>query len=141
MLNIFTNNDSVYVENNRIYLTEKAVNDYGINLRERINMLGIDSPETVIKSILRQVTRQVYNYIHSFSIYNELQDWTILNIKSAANIVIDALLIQVEYVTQVGNLSFSMDKSHRELILSSELYDQLSITIPEIGRSIIYSGV
>lgn len=141
MLNIFTNNDSVYVENNRIYLTEKAVNDYGINLRERINMLGIDSPETVIKSILRQVTRQVYNYIHSFSINNELQDWTILNIKSAANIVIDALLIQVEYVTQVGNLSFSMDKSHRELILSSELYDQLSITIPEIGRSIIYSGV
>lgn len=141
MLNIFTNNDSVYVENNRIYLTEKAVNDYGINLRERINMLGIDSPETVIKSILRQVTRQVYNYIHSFSIHNELQDWTILNIKSAANIVIDALLIQVEYVTQVGNLSFSMDKSHRELILSSELYDQLSITIPEIGRSIIYSGV
>ena len=132
---LMTFEDGMYI------LTEEAVLGYGIDLRAWFAANKATNPETMLHSFLRKASRQVYNFIHKYSVYNELQDKTFTCFFSARKILYEALLLQVEYLANVGNLNNSVDANERAARVSADAVDVLGTTIPEIGRSILYSGV
>lgn len=132
---LMTFEDGMYI------LTEEAVLGYGIDLREWFAANKAANPETLLNSFLRKASRQIYNFIHKHSVHNYLQDKTFTCFFTARKILYEALLLQVEYLASVGNLANSMNADERAARVSADAVDVLSTTIPEIGRSILYSGV
>ena len=132
---LMTFEDGMYI------LTEEAVLGYGIDLREWFAANKAANPETMLHSFLRKASRQVYNFIHKYSIHNDMQDRAFVCLFSARKILYEALLLQVEYLASVGNQNNSMNADERAARVSADAVDVLSTTIPEIGRSILYSGV
>lgn len=127
--------------NGRWYLDEQDAREYGLDIRASLLNDQIANPETVLRSIFRTVTSQVYGYIHEYSIYTALQDRILAKCPSAKDMIKEALLTQLEYITVVGNLAYSVDKDERDARLSPDLLPIFERTIMETGRSILYSGV
>lgn len=127
--------------NGRWYLDEQDAREYGLDIRASLLNDQIANPETVLRSIFRTVTSQVYGYIHKYSIYTALQDRILAECPSAKDMIKEALLTQLEYITVVGNLAYSVDKDERDARLSPDLLPIFERTIMETGRSILYSGV
>lgn len=92
-------------------LTEKALMDYGINIRPEVD--DATYSETVINSYLKRISRKVYNYIHAHSIYNDRQDWLIAHVPRIGQIVYEALLAQALYFFTDGDLGLLTKKKMR----------------------------
>lgn len=122
-------------------LTEKALIQSGFFLRERLSRTRCPSPEYVIQSILEDVSDMIYDYIHRHSVHNDFQDHAIAKLPSARAIIEKAMRKQAEYILFDGNLFLNPDENIRSKAISEETIRVLSKTIPEIGTSILYSGV
>jgi hypothetical protein len=125
----------------RYYLTEQALINIGINIRERLAFNKVSSPEYIINGFLGDVTDLVYNFIHKFSANNERQDKIIAYYESARKIIFKALINQAKYVLMVGNLSLSSREEDRKNAISTGTHETLNTVIKEIGISVLYSGV
>lgn len=132
---LMTFEDGMYV------LTEQAVLDYGIDLRAWFANNKATNPENMVHSFLRKASRQIYNFIHKHSVHNAFQDTAFICLFSARKILYEALLNQVEYLASVGNLANSMSADERAARVCDDAKDVLGTTIPELGRSILYTGV
>lgn len=122
-------------------LKEKALLDYGINIRPEVD--DATYSETVISSVLKRVSRKVYNYIHAHSIYNDRQDWLIAHVPRIGQIVYEALLAQALYFFTDGDLGLLTKKEDAERSnVCVDCQDILNTSLCELGgRSILYCGV
>ncbi len=122
-------------------LKEKALLDYGINIRPEVD--DATYSETVISSVLKRVSRKVYNYIHAHSIYNDRQDWIIAHIPRAGQIVYEALLSQALYMWINGDLGLLPKKGEAEISnICVDCQNTLATSLCELGgKSLLYCGV
>ena len=122
-------------ETQRYILTEKDVNiNLGINILERLK-----NPNT-LKAILKQVSNQIYMFIHKHSNNNDLQDYVISHTEKGRKIIKEAMEQQLIYYLAVGDLSKSTDEKKRALAIDMVAQETLMQTIPEIRTSICYTG-
>lgn len=123
-------------ETHRYELTEKDVLErLGINLRARINNTN------AIENVLKTASLHVYSFIHSFNILNDLQDYIIAKTKTGRQLIQQAMERQLTYILVVGDLTMSTDESKRSKWFDELAEEILMRTIPEIGKSICYSGM
>lgn len=122
-------------------LTEKCITDkLGIDIAGRINSRNAINQQAMISRLLRLVSGHVYNFIHTYNVNTEKQDYFIAKIPSLRPIIQSAMEEQFLYVSQVGDLSRSSDKEKRALYMDEQAKMQLSQIIPELGFSILYTG-
>lgn len=123
-------------------LTEQyAYEVLGIELNEEVNGRGSANDQIAVGRILKQVSLMIYNYIHSFSVYNDYQDCVIASCESARKMIMDAMGEQLLYMAQVGDLSRSTDAEKRNMAIDETAKQILLCTLPEIGTTILYCGV
>lgn len=119
----------------RYILTEQDVREnLDINLQKRL--LNSDA----INTVLRQVSTQVYSYIHKFNANNRWQDYVISKTKKGREIIKEAMEQQLIYFLTNGDLSRSTDPNKRLLWFDETAKETLMQPIPEIGCSICYTG-
>lgn len=128
----------VYDYNRHIYiLTEKDVfENCGINLQSMLK----DDIRNSIDVFLRNISLQIYGFIHSFSVENTLQDFIIAKTVSGRKMIKEAMEQQLIYVLTNGDLSRSPKREERELWLDEHAKNILFADLPEIGTSICYCG-
>lgn len=119
----------------RYVLTEKDVLDnFAINMTARFKNAN------TVQTVLRQVSTQVYNYIHKYNVNTAMQDYIIAKTEKGREIIKNALEQQLLYWLTVGDLTRSTDKDKRAVWLDINAEDILMQGIPEIGVPIIYTG-
>ncbi len=119
----------------RYVLTEKdAFDNLAINLSERI------PNENVRKRVLRNISIEIYNYIHSHNTANEWQDFIIAKTENGRNIIKEAMEEQLIYFLTVGDPTRTLDAEHRKMGIDEKAKAILLTTIPEIGTTILYTG-
>ena len=124
----------------RYYLTEKALVNNDTNLREMLSANRAINAEFIINRVVRHVTEQVYNYIHSHSTNTERQDQWIKHIPSLRSIIYNALINQAEYLLAVGDPTKTLERDKREMGIDVNAAHILDETVPEIGVPITYQG-
>ena len=119
----------------RYVLTEKDVTDnLGVDIFKRLKN------NNVIKSVLNQVSLQVYNYIHQFNEDNKAQNFLIAKTEDGRRIIKDAMEQQLIYFLTVGDLSRTTDKEKRSMWFDEQAKQVLLQDIKEIGTTICYQG-
>lgn len=126
---------------NRYYLTEKSLQKIGINLRGRLAYNKVSTPDEIIFGFIDDVTDLIYNYIHKHSVNNKLQDDVIAHFEEARKIIFRALVAQAKYVYMNGNLTLSIREEERKNAISPEATEILNTIIPDIGCSLLFTGV
>lgn len=137
-INPYTDNYMTYNETTGHYsLTAQAVFErLGIDLsaQNKDNANGVNA-------ILNRISMLTYRKIHEHSNDTQCQDWLIASTRTGREIIYEAMLEQFFYVKNVGDLSLSPKKEERELYFSDTAYEILLREIPEVGRSVCYTGV
>ena len=123
-------------DNHRYVLTKKDLLD---NFNENLQTKFKDEKD--IEPFLKNISREVYSFIHKFNSEDLVQDFILANTKSGRRIIKEALECQAIYELRNGNLLYSAQKDAGLLAYAPELLDILSKTIPEIGVPIIYMGI
>lgn len=81
--------------------------------------------ETQVEVFLREISDEIYSYIHDFATNNEYQDMILGNYDEGRKLVMRAMLAQVKYVKSVGFLNWTTDEK------------KLTMTINETAKSIL----
>ena len=93
-------------DEHRYILTERAVLDKSnINLAERLNHGGEVNIERVAHIFLDEISEFVYSQIFDYSSQPAIQEYQIAKIPSARNVIMRAMLKQVDYVLVNGFLN------------------------------------
>lgn len=121
-------------------LTEAALLSRGIDLRARLSETSTVLPENVINNVLQTASDMIYQFIHDYNFNNQMQDYMILKVPSARNIIYRAMLYQAVYVCNVGNLYLSKDKDDRAAAIDVLAQSILNNVMPEAGYSLLYTG-
>ncbi len=117
-------------------LTSKfALDRYGIDLFEGINDRNSANVQIAVSAFLKQVSNMIYNFIHSYTIYEKRQDLMIATNPHLRSVIQQAMGEQLIYMHEVGDLSRSTDKEKRELAIDENAKQIL------INSGICYSGV
>lgn len=132
----FDNDYMTYDYNSHRYiLTLKCVTEnLGIDIEARIKN------RNAISSLLNRVSVQIYAFIHTHNLNNELQDFIIAKTARGRDIIQRAMEEQLIYLLKIGDLSRSTDPQKRALKIDNTAYDILLETIPEIRTNILYTG-
>ena len=125
----------------RYYITEKSLLDAGIDLRARLAARKATNPEGVIDSLIKTATRHIYGFIHTHTVDTCTIDCIIAKVPSARPIMQEALIIQAMYVLYVGDLYNSVKPEDKAAAISEEAKQILGQILPEMGRSLLYTGV
>lgn len=127
---------------NRYVLTEKyALEQLGLNLSEAVNERNSNNQQIAVRAILNRISTQVYNYIHEHCISDCLRDCVAHKIPSARKILMQAMGEQLFYVASKGDLSMSTDLQKRVYSMDENAKSTLLRTLPEVGYSLLYTGV
>ena len=121
--------------NHRYVLTAKDVTD---NLE--IDIFTRMKNAKAVDMLLRQVSMQVYNYIHQYNTNNKAQDFVIAKTKDGRRIIKDAMEQQLIYFLTNGDLSRSTDEKKRALWFDTLAKEILYQEIKELGTNICYQG-
>lgn len=123
---------------NMFILTNEDFTMRGYNLEARLAATQATDATAQINGFFITVSEIVYEYIHDFNIANSLQDRILEKLESAQKILYRALMAQAVYMYQNGDLSLSVDEADKAV--SPRAKRELEVTIPEIGRAIVYTG-
>lgn len=128
-------------ESNRYILTAKfALEQLGLNLADMVNERNAQTQQIAVSRILRQISNQIYNFIHLHCIGDALRDMVIAKCPTARKIIQEAMGEQLLYVAMKGDLSRSVDERKRALAIDENAKATLLRTIPEVGYSLLYTG-
>ena len=127
-------------EDNRYYITELALRKFGVNIRARLGANDTVAADSVISTLCELATETTYDFIHEHSFDNSAQDMLIAKIPSLRTIIYKVLVRQAVYLYRVGDNRFSTDEALRRAYMYGGAEAALSVTVPEIGKSILYSG-
>lgn len=123
------------LKTHRYVLTSKDLLE---NFNENLQVKFKDEKD--VQPFLRQVSTEIYSYIHKFNTNTKLQDFIIAKTESGREIIKEAMEQQALYMLTVGIISRSLDKEHRALRIDENAEDALLRNIPEIGTTILYTG-
>lgn len=124
----------------KYYITEKALINEGINIRDRLARNKANSPEYVLNGFIKRVTYVTYAYIHSHNSRTDVQDYLIAICPSLREKIKQALIYQATYMWFNGDLSLSTDKDKRENYMDKIAADVLNEKVPELNNPITYRG-
>lgn len=125
----------------RYVLTEKCITDsLGIDIVGRINGRNAINQQVMIKRLLKLVSNHIYNFIHTYNVNTAKQDYYIATVPSLRKIIQTAMEEQFLFVSQVGDLSRSSDPQKRLQYIDEQAKMTLGQIVPELGRSILYTG-
>lgn len=117
-------------------LTSKyALDTYGIDLFEGINDRNSVNAQIAVSAFLKRVSRLIYNFIHGYSLYDKRQDFLIAHNDHLRSVIQEAMGEQLLYMQEVGDLTRSVDKEERALVIDENAKQIL------INSGICYSGV
>ena len=137
----YSNDYMIYDEVTGHYvLTERALEDNGVQIRQRLTRNRATNATAVINRLLGHVSDMVYNYIHKFNFDNKRQDMIIATIPSCRYIIQKAMLSQCEYLLMNGDLSRSVEADKRAMAIDDNARAVLDTAIPELGYPITYAG-
>lgn len=144
-MNTYPFNDRYMIfdeEMNQYVLTEAyAIEQLGIDLSEQVNERNAVNPEIMIKRYLRIVSNEIYNYAHSFALDDNRQRELMKYVPSLRYIIREAMSAQLLYMRLNGALSFEADKDKQAIAICAESKSFLNRTVPELGCSILYTGL
>lgn len=127
-------------DSNQYVLTEKALMSRGIDLRSRLTDTTTLAPESVIESILWMGSDMIYQFIHEHNDDNAFQDELIARYPAFRSIIYNAMLNQVLYILNDGNLDFSLIEEERNKPINKASVRILN-TIPKgLRHPITYVG-
>ncbi len=115
----------------RYVLTAKAALDY---LDIDLNVLAKDNGNGV-NAFLKRVAAVTYRKLHEYG-FDEIQDKIVATTETGRKVIQEAMLEQLFYVKQDGDLSLSIKKEERELYASDGLESIFDRVIPETGRAL-----
>lgn len=116
-------------------LTEKAAMEHcGINLLERVK------DPSIVQAILYQNSTQVYSYMHEYNKDNAMQDYIIAKTEKGRDVIQRAMEQQLIYVSSVGDLRKTADKTKHEIWFDDTARETLFEPISELGVSVMYTG-
>lgn len=127
-------------DDNRYYITEKALMKFGVNIRARLGSNDNVPADHIINTLCELATETTYDFIHEHSYDNNAQDYLIGNIPRLRHLIYTVLVRQALYLFRVGDNRFSSDEALRRTYMYGGAASALSTTIPEIGVSILYAG-
>lgn len=122
-------------------LTEAATIREGLTLRARLSRKKDADPSTIINYVLRLASNQIYNYLHKYSIDNARQNGIIAHNREAQMVVYRAMVEQLNSILMNGDLSRSVDKAKRALMIDENAKEQLNLVVPSLGIPLTYQGV
>ena len=125
----------------RYYITEKLLLDACVDLRRRLASRKAPNPEGTINSLIKIATRHIYGFIHAHTVNTQRVDCIIATVPSARPIMQEALLTQAIYIFFNGDLYLSVKPEDKAAAISEEAVQILGQILPEIGRSLLYTGV
>lgn len=133
----YSNEDLIYDFKTHKYILTKdcVLKELGIDLDRKYRGKSGNS-----QIILKRVSDLIYAHIHKHNANTLLQDFIIAKTESGRNIVKEAMLNQLLYMSMVGDLSMSSDKAKREIAIDFTSEEALLRVIPEIGTTILYTG-
>lgn len=109
------------------------------NFNENLNVKFKDNRD--IAPFLKNISNEIYAYIHLWNVNNAAQDFVIAKTEGGRKIIREAMEAQAIYELRVGNYKYSGDPEKQKNWLSLEAKDVLERLIPEIRVPIIYGGV
>ena len=96
--------------------------------------------ENAILSALEQVSDDIYDYIHEHTLRECVQDYILACTQSGRRIIQKAMEKQLLYLSAVGDTTFYLDETKRNMYIAVKAKKVLLNTIPEIGTTILYAG-
>lgn len=123
------------LKTHRYILTKE---DLYMNYNENLDKKFKDEKD--IQPFLRNISNEIYNYIHSFNINPIRQDFIIAQTESGRQIIKEAMESQAIYELRVGNYRYSGDPEKQKNWLAPDAKDILDRELPEIGVPVTYAG-
>lgn len=136
--------DYMYFDSNskRYVLTPKCVLDkYGIDLESALSERKAVNAQIMAQAFLREVSDDIYDYIHEYNADTHRQDTLIACVPSLRKIIQTAMEKQFLYSRLNGLLGFSSVKEEQEQTVCPKAVKALGQIVPELGFSILYTGV
>lgn len=129
-------------EMDQYVLTEAyALEQLGIDLSSQVNERNAVNPEIMLKRYLKTVSNMIYNFIRGYALDDLRQNELLKFVPSLRTILREAMGAQLLYMRMNGALSFEADKDKQALAICAESKAFLNRTVPELGRSILYTGL
>ena len=123
------------LKTHRYILTKKdLLENFNENLQAKFK------DEKDIQPFLRQVSTEIYSYIHKHNTNTKMQDYILAKTEIGREIIKEAMEQQALYMLTVGIISRSLDEKHRALRIDENATDALLRDIPEIGTTVLYTG-
>lgn len=138
------NDDYMYFDSdrNRYILTQKCVLDkYGVDLESALSERKAVNAQVMVQAFLREVSDDIYDYIHEYNANTHKQDMLIAYVPSLRKIVQTAMEKQFLYNRLNGILGFSAVKDEQDQAVCPKAKKALEQIAPELGISILYTGV
>lgn len=137
-------------DEHRYILTPRAVLDKSnINLYERLNVGGAVNRERVPEQFLDEISDIVYTAIYDYSSQPAIQEYQIAKLPSARNVILKAMLKQVDYalvngfLDQYSGIDLKKNTRLEELsgrYLAPRAKSVLSKPLLESGVPLLYAG-
>lgn len=106
----------------RYILTQQcALQECGIDLESRIGGKGSPNLQATINTFLDRVSALTYRYIYAHNGDNIAQECAINSLKSARDVIFQAMKSQLIYMASVGDLTLSTDKEIRKLYMDDTM--------------------
>lgn len=97
---LYDNEEHMYIMQPR-YITTKT----GVDLTLTINDAYVVDKNVAVKSLLSDISGQIYNYIYSYNFDNDYQEWLLAKSEMAREIIRKAILLQLGYVMGNGKIN------------------------------------
>jgi hypothetical protein len=139
----YSDNFMVFDEENKRYVltNEYVMQRLGVDLAGTANERGLVNPQIAVKHLLEEVSDDIYNFIHSHNLNTAKQDYLIATVPSLRLIIQKAMGQQLLYSRMNGFMAYSADKDKQFMAICPKARQTLLQVVPEIGISILYTGV
>lgn len=129
-------------DSNRYVLTTKCVLDkFGVDLEGSLSERKAVNAQILANAFLREVSDDIYEYIHTYNANTHKQDMLIAYVPSLRKIIQKAMEKQFMYNKLNGILGFSAVKDEQAQGICPKSVKELEQIVPELGFSILYTGV
>lgn len=137
----FNDDDLRYDYEEHMYvLTESYVlRKLNINMAVELNTAAGANSALAVENELRHISSIVYGYLYTFNNAATIE-FIIAKSPSAREIIKKALRAQLAYMKQVGDLSYTTDRTKREFRIDEVCKQVLSHVVWETGKPLTYIG-
>ena len=130
----YNDDDMIYdYKAHRYVLTLDYARRNGIDLESRVKSVDTNAASTIINTVLRTASVQIYAYIFAHNMNRRALEYVIAKSETARSIVRDAMREQLAYLVTQGDLSRTTEKDKREMYIDMMAKLILDTDVPELG--------